>query len=204
LHAKHGAKIENQVIGLLRRMKSKTLLFVVIFVCLLVLIAAALSTCTSPITPVGRVGSIAFAGMTNAPAGGWPFALLRISNAAPYSIRVRDVNVHAENTTFLSARIVNHSLPESVSLPITVPGGRSVTLAIGQPGDLPPNIRWRILVEYSPYDLRARYLDFAFRHPKWPLKVGPFVLADTRSIFAQSNIVTIGGPWLTNQPVFAK
>jgi hypothetical protein len=164
----------------------------------LLLVFASISFISRPAAPtkLPEAAHFTFVHMTNAPLGHYPFAVFCVSNTAPYPIAFRGSFFEVESDPNMRAPIVNPSLPESMWGPGYLAPFSSTLVAYGEPADVEPGIHWRPIFRYARYSWRERYFNLATRR-KWPLKIGPVVLADPQAIFSATNYqVSINGEWL--------
>src|SRR5579862_5536276 len=103
------------------------------------------------------------------------FALICISNQAPYSIRWHGEWVEVEGSPSHTGRIVDPSLPGYPPYALVLKPGASMKIAAGAPCDGSGGHRWRWAMKYSRYTWRERWFDFALPR-RLPMKVGPVSL----------------------------
>ncbi len=138
--------------------------------------------------------SVTVVGYTNPPGNALRFALISLSNQAPFSIRWHGDWVEVEGVPDHKARTINSRLPGFRYEPVLRPG-ESLKMAVGEPSDAAEGARWRFVMAFSRYTWRERWLDFSFRH-RVPSKVGAFVLADSQRLLNPSNRLAASTAWL--------
>ena len=135
---------------------------------------------------------ISFAGYTNLPNDALRFALFSVSNQDSATIRWRGNWVEVEGVQYPKAPTINPGLPWSTGP--TLKRGVSLALAVGEPSEAG---RWRFCLRFSPYTLKERLLDYAFKH-NLPTKLGPLLILDSQQILNPTNFITNYSPWLGN------
>ena len=148
-----------------------------------------------PAAPVSQAITISLAGYTNLPGDPERFAILIVSNQAPYAIRLRDDWVEIKGNPAHFARVFSPKLPFTVHFNPILDPRHSLTMAVGEPGNLTETDRWRYTMPYVPETAKQWWLNHCFRDG-WPTKIGPFWLVDAEQLLNPSNNINASGQWL--------
>jgi len=138
------------------------------------------------------VVTVILVGYTNPPVGHGRFALVSVSNQAPYTVRLRDSWVEVEGSPYHWARTLNRSLPYKIA-PV-LKSRESLTVAVGEPSS--ESSRWRFAIASSRYTWQERLADCSLQH-RVRLRVGPIVLLDRQRWLNPTNSVMSTTTWLT-------
>jgi hypothetical protein len=140
--------------------------------------------------------ALAFVGYTNLPGNHLRFAMLSISNQAPYPVHLRGEWVEVEGTPYQLARVMNTNLPHAL-LPV-MKSGTSQKLAVGEPSSESETARWRFAVSFSRYTMQEQWIDLVWRYRlTLPRGIMRKTFAAQQAILDSSNDVTITTSWLT-------